>query len=1057
MGKKVKKKAARNAHKEKEKEKEKDKRVSTSSPKAITHEDDQNSVAATDGSVQNQERTVCVHLDKAVDLESVSSKIEAAESTGCQDCREGVNDRKAGKGRGKHSKKKGASDSRANKATWICLQCGHFSCGGVGLPNSPQSHALRHAKQSRHPLVIQVENPHLRWCFPCSTLLPVDKVEATGEHKDFYLDIVKLLKKQSSKVPSVDVEDIWFGSGTVISEVKGESKAINVVNGKDFNAVRGLVNLGNTCFFNSVMQNLLAMDILRDNLLKFEGSTGPLMSALKKFFVESSPESGVKNVINPKSLFGCVCAKAPQFKGFQQQDSHELLRCLLDGLSSEDLHAKKLAGSSPGNGRSVPVNSTFVDAIFGGQTSSTVCCVECGHSSVVYEPFLDLSLSVPMKKPLSKKAQPVHRAKKTKLPPKRGGRNRPKLNKNEDLESAPGDCNTATSMDSSGLKDNMGPAPSGCNTSISTESSSGFYGGSPSYALSVDFVEPCNLVPRSTLMSQDSNSIKSDNDSAQLPHSVAQDADGMPWLDYHKPFPQSDDAQEADSFCWMDYVEPVSLSDDPNSVEKEGFSVTQDLGSHDGDHDTLSIHDTANSSFEASLSQVSAMEGDNHGVVSVLFTAKSVGDFSVHPENVHLKLESTVNDWVEEQPVQVQDNEILLLTYKEDGLMDGEEEMKVDAEVSSSAVVDGEDSLGFDGLGDLFNEPEDLVAGMNSVPVSDGLANGFLAGNSTESDPDEVDDTDSPVSVETCLAHFIKPELLSGEHAWHCENCTKLLKEGRQRMMENQQKTASVQRSKSSDVCLSSETMLAMNHHVSDSSAVSLAAHDNGSIKIDENLKKLDDGKINGPCPNLSQKEESRREPETTHLNASDPCVCSMPSDKTYLDGKSGDVHGPIERPSGPSEEHESGEVEEEEVDVKCVKVMRDATKRILISKTPPILTIHLKRFGQDARGRLSKLNGHVGFKEYINLGPYMDCRSTERDNCFYRLIGVVEHSGSMRGGHYVAYVRGGDRRRGRSEEENRRGLSVWYHASDSYIRETTLKEVLSCEAYILFYEKAKP
>lgn len=62
-----------------------------------------------------------------------------------------------------------------------------------------------------------------------------------------------------------------------------------------------------------------------------------------------------------------------------------------------------------------------------------------------------------------------------------------------------------------------------------------------------------------------------------------------------------------------------------------------------------------------------------------------------------------------------------------------------------------------------------------------------------------------------------------------------------------------------------------------------------------------------------------------------------------------------------------------------------------------------------------------------------------------YRLVGVVEHLGTMRGGHYVAYVRG---------EKLDDGVAVWYHVSDAYVRQASLEEVLRCEAYILFYEK---
>jgi ubiquitin carboxyl-terminal hydrolase 16/45 len=66
---------------------------------------------------------------------------------------------------------------------------------------------------------------------------------------------------------------------------------------------------------------------------------------------------------------------------------------------------------------------------------------------------------------------------------------------------------------------------------------------------------------------------------------------------------------------------------------------------------------------------------------------------------------------------------------------------------------------------------------------------------------------------------------------------------------------------------------------------------------------------------------------------------------------------------------------EDEDKTSKKLNVKRDATKRVLIDKAPPILTIHLKRFSQDARGRLCKLSGHVTFRDVLDLGPYMDPR----------------------------------------------------------------------------------
>lgn len=77
--------------------------------------------------------------------------------------------------------------------------------------------------------------------------------------------------------------------------------------------------------------------------------------------------------------------------------------------------------------------------------------------------------------------------------------------------------------------------------------------------------------------------------------------------------------------------------------------------------------------------------------------------------------------------------------------------------------------------------------------------------------------------------------------------------------------------------------------------------------------------------------------------------------------------------------------------------------------------------------------------------------RCTDQEKYDYRLVGVVEHLGTMRGGHYVAYVRGA-KIKGKTDKENEGCL--WYHASDAYVRESSLEEVLRCEAYILFYEQ---
>ena len=83
----------------------------------------------------------------------------------------------------------------------------------------------------------------------------------------------------------------------------------------------------------------------------------------------------------------------------------------------------------------------------------------------------------------------------------------------------------------------------------------------------------------------------------------------------------------------------------------------------------------------------------------------------------------------------------------------------------------------------------------------------------------------------------------------------------------------------------------------------------------------------------------------------------------------------------------------------------------MLVFSPPAVLTLQLKRFQQTMSG-CKKVNKHVTFPATLDLAafcsstcvalPHMSLDPTVQ----YSLYGVVEHSGSLRGGHYVAYVK---------------------------------------------------
>merc|ERR1711936_537124 len=122
--------------------------------------------------------------------------------------------------------------------------------------------------------------------------------------------------------------------------------------------------------------------------------------------------SGKYTYVVPRSFKMALGRFAPQFSGYQQQDSQELLTFLLDGLH-EDLNRvrqKPYVEMSDSDGK--PDSEVAMEAwenykkrndsvildIFHGLLKSTVVCPECPKVSVTFDPMCYLSLPLPVKK-----------------------------------------------------------------------------------------------------------------------------------------------------------------------------------------------------------------------------------------------------------------------------------------------------------------------------------------------------------------------------------------------------------------------------------------------------------------------------------------------------------------------------------------------------------------------------------------------------------------------------------------------------------------------------------
>uniref|UniRef100_A0A8C2P1G2 Ubiquitin carboxyl-terminal hydrolase n=1 Tax=Capra hircus TaxID=9925 RepID=A0A8C2P1G2_CAPHI len=286
---------------------------------------------------------------------------------------------------------------------WLCLKCGFQGCG----KNSEGQHSLKHFKSWRaelHCIIINLST-WIIWCYEC------DEKLSTHCNKKVLAQTVDFLQKHVSKT-----QTSAFSRIIKLCEEKCETGEKNKGRkGGSVTSVKGITNLGNTCFFNAVMQvrtlhgSLLCVFPLKDPLVVELSSPGPLTSAL--FLFLHSMKETERGPLSPKVLFNQLCQKAPAFKSFQQQDSQELLHYLLDAVRTEEtkrIQAGILKAFNNPTTKTADdetrkkvkaygregVKMNFIDRIFIGELTSTVMCEECSNISTVKDPFIDISLPI---------------------------------------------------------------------------------------------------------------------------------------------------------------------------------------------------------------------------------------------------------------------------------------------------------------------------------------------------------------------------------------------------------------------------------------------------------------------------------------------------------------------------------------------------------------------------------------------------------------------------------------------------------------------------------------
>ncbi|GMJ05368.1 ubiquitin-specific protease 15 [Hibiscus trionum] len=124
----------------------------------------------------------------------------------------------------------------------------------------------------------------------------------------------------------------------------------------------------------------------------------------------------------------------------------------------------------------------------------------------------------------------------------------------------------------------------------------------------------------------------------------------------------------------------------------------------------------------------------------------------------------------------------------------------------------------------------------------------------------------------------------------------------------------------------------------------------------------------------------------------------------------------------------------------RCASYAR-ARKQLRIHEAPNILTIVLKRFQE---GKYGKINKCITFPDMLDMVPFMTGKGDIPP--LYMLYGVVVHLDTLNAsfsGHYVSYIK------------DLRGS--WFRIDDTEVHPVSMNQVMSEDAYILFYTRSYP
>ncbi|XP_062507983.1 ubiquitin carboxyl-terminal hydrolase 22-like isoform X2 [Corticium candelabrum] len=262
-----------------------------------------------------------------------------------------------------------------------CLYCVHFAC-------NVHKHIHKHFAESEHGLAVDLTVGSV-YCFLCKKFVYDTDVESVARAK---------ADEAWRRTGLGGIQHIyWEPTKEELDLLRKYSKRRKVSSMSTL-GLRGLHNLGNTCFMNCIIQALVHSPMLRNYFLADlhvchmstdkQNKSQCLVCELSVLFQEFY--NGECSPYIPYRFLHLVWQNARHLAGYEQQDAHEFLMAALDILHQHSRNGVNGISNGEGEGSS----ESIIECLCTGDLQSDVICQQCRSVSTTVDPFWDISLDL---------------------------------------------------------------------------------------------------------------------------------------------------------------------------------------------------------------------------------------------------------------------------------------------------------------------------------------------------------------------------------------------------------------------------------------------------------------------------------------------------------------------------------------------------------------------------------------------------------------------------------------------------------------------------------------